>query len=63
MMPPLQRLSPSWWAVRDQSKRYCGYVLDRGRSGYEALDAGDRSLGRFDKLETAAKVVFEHEQQ
>ena len=51
-MPPiaLQRLSPSWWVIRDQNKHVVGYALDRGRSGFEAFNIDDHSLGRFDNL-------------
>ena len=31
-------------------KLCCRHVLDRGRSGFEAFDVDDQSLGRFDTL-------------
>ena len=61
-MPTTLQLSPNWSAVFS-NKTLLGYVLDRGpRSGFEALDIADRSLGRFDNLQSAADAVFKHEQ-
>lgn len=51
------QLSPSWVAVYDRHKRCLGHVLDRGRRGFEAFDVDDRSLGRFDDLQSAADAV------
>jgi hypothetical protein len=34
--------------------RQCvGFVLERGRRGYEAFDAGERSLGMFETRDAA----------
>jgi hypothetical protein len=35
-----------------------GFVLRRGRTGYEAFDAGEKSLGLFPSEADAAEVVL-----
>jgi hypothetical protein len=36
-----------------------GHVIARGKTGYEAFDADDISLGQFDNLPAAAKAIAE----
>jgi hypothetical protein len=38
-----------------------GFVIGRGKAGYEAFDAGEKSLGLFSTQAAAAKAVFQRE--
>jgi hypothetical protein len=39
--------------------RCVGFLLSHGRSGFEAFDAGTRSLGLFPNQKAAADAVYE----
>jgi hypothetical protein len=50
--------SSSWLAVTDGQHRI-GHVLSRGRSGWEAFDANDVSIGIY-PTQSAAIVALTH---
>jgi len=44
------------------SGRTClGFILNRGRSGYEAFDCDDKSIGIFETQQLAADTLSERE--
>jgi hypothetical protein len=47
---------PELQAVYDGRTRI-GFIVNRGRAGFEAFDAGERSLGVFPDLRRAADAV------
>ncbi len=40
-------------------QRCIGFILNRGRDGFEAFDVNDRSLGVFPSVKAAAAAVSE----
>jgi hypothetical protein len=56
--PTTERLAlpPAMLAVYD-GQRCIGHLVNRGRSGLQALDANDRSLGVFATAQAAADAI------
>jgi hypothetical protein len=38
-----------------------GFLIGRGKTGYEAFDASEKSIGLFQSQADAAKAVFQRE--
>jgi hypothetical protein len=46
-------------SVHDAKQRCIGFVMARGKSGYEAFNADERSLGLFRGPQDAADAVLD----
>jgi hypothetical protein len=53
--------APTMVNVFDDDGRYLGVVFARGRSGFEAFDANERSLGLFETAKQAAGALLVRE--
>jgi hypothetical protein len=52
-------LTPAMVSVFDADKQYCiGFVLSRGRIGFEAFSAKNESVGVFDTQSKAAAELW-----
>jgi len=50
--------APTMANVFDDDGRYLGVVFARGRSGFEAFDANERTLGLFSTAKRAAGALL-----
>src|SRR5262249_60837936 len=50
--------APAMLTVFD-GRELCGFILKRGRTGYEAFDRGERPLGIFKRAPAAANAVVD----
>ncbi len=58
-MPRQDRESkPTMLSVTD-GRECIGHIISRGRDGWEAFDAGDRTLGLFRTMQQAAAAIPE----
>jgi hypothetical protein len=48
----------SWCSLYD-GQRCLGFILNRGKTGYEAYDTDDRSIGLFPSQRDAAAALME----
>jgi hypothetical protein len=51
-------LAPALVSVYD-GQRVLGHILARGKTGFEAFDANDKSIGVFDSQRAAADALSE----
>jgi hypothetical protein len=45
-------------SIHDAKQRCIGFVMARGRTGFEAFDADERGLGRFPTSQDAVDAVL-----
>ena len=51
--------APSIISVYDDGRRCIGFLLNRGRLGWEAFDANEQPLGAIEDQATAAAAIAE----
>jgi hypothetical protein len=51
------RIVPSSWVSVYAGEICVGHVISRGKTGYEALDRDDKSIGLFPGLDEAASAL------
>jgi hypothetical protein len=56
--PQVPQEPPSGWLGIYDGRNCRGHVLSRGRSGTEAFDANDKSLGVFPDQQAAVNAVI-----
>jgi hypothetical protein len=60
MTEPTQEAPPFVCVFDGRGTRCIGHVLRRGEGGVEAYDASTRSLGIYQDIDTAARVIWRH---
>jgi hypothetical protein len=58
MTAAISKLPTAMVSVFDDRQRCLGFVLSRGRDGYEAFDASDRPIGMFGTTDAAAAALW-----